>query len=83
MGLHAVRIRRYANGLEVPIERLYIADPINEHTPAARGKVLGPADRLRRDEVGEKLYRIWKNSVETKRQTGVESGPFQVKDWMR
>lgn len=56
---------------------------INEHTPFARGKVLGPADRLLRDEVGEKLYHLWKNSVIARREAGVQSGPFQIKDWMR
>lgn len=56
---------------------------INVHTPAARGRVQGPADRSRRDEAGEKLYGLYKRSVEAKRETGVESGPFQIKDWMR
>lgn len=63
--------------LAVPMSR------INNHTPYARGKVSGPADRRRRDEVGEKLYTVYKNSVQAKRETGIESGPFQIKDWMR
>lgn len=56
---------------------------INTGTPASRGKVRGPEDRRRRDEVGEKLYGAWKRSVAAKRETGSETGPFQVKDWMR
>ena len=56
---------------------------INSHTPAARGRVSGPADRRRRDEAGEKLYGLYKRSLEAKRQTGIVSGPFQVKDWMK
>jgi hypothetical protein len=49
----------------------------------SKGKVLGPQDRLYRDMVGEKLHRLWKNSVEARRQTGQQSGPFQIKDWMK
>jgi hypothetical protein len=49
----------------------------------SKGKVRGPQDRLYRDEVGEKLYRLWKQSVEVRRETGKESGPFVLKDWMR
>ena len=56
---------------------------INNHTPAARGKVQGPVDRRRRDELGEKLEGIRRRSIEAKRQTGIESGPFALKDWMR
>lgn len=62
---------------------LTIHSRINEQTPFARGRVLGPGDRLRRDEVGEKLFRMWKGSVRARRQTGIDSGPFQLKDWMR
>jgi hypothetical protein len=56
---------------------------IRARTPASRGKVRGPAERLRRDEVGEKLNRILKQSIVIRRETGRESGPFQIKDWMK
>ena len=56
---------------------------VNEHTPFARGRVLGPADRRRRDMVGEKLYRLYKNSVQAQREAGVPSGPFRIRDWER
>lgn len=49
----------------------------------SKGKVFGPRDRLRRDEIGEKLYRLWKQSVTVRRETGQLSGPFQIKDWHR
>ena len=62
---------------------LTLQSRINEHTPAARGRVLGPLDRLRRDETGEKLYQLWRRSVEFRREMGVQSGPFAIKDWMR
>ena len=48
-----------------------------------RGRVQGPADRRRRDSVGEKLEGIRKRSIEVKRQTGQLSGPFQIKDWQK
>lgn len=62
---------------------LTVHSRINEHTPAARGKVFGPADRLMRDAIGEKLYQIWKNSVQARREAGIRTGPFEIKDWMR
>lgn len=69
-------------------ERLLVVRPVlvsrvNNHTPFARGRVQGPEDRRRRDEAGEKLYRLWKNSVEARRQVGVNASPFAIKDWMR
>ena len=48
-----------------------------------QGRVRGPQDRRRRDEIGEKLEGLRRRSVEVKRQTGQLSGPFQVKDWER
>ena len=62
---------------------LTLQSRINEHTPAARGQVFGARERLLRDETGEKLYQMWRRSVEMRREMGVESGPFALKDWMR
>lgn len=56
---------------------------IRNTTPYSRGKVFGPQDRLVRDMIGEKLHTLWKHSVEAKRQTGQESGPFDIRDWHR
>ncbi len=47
------------------------------------GGVGGPWDRRRRDHAGEKLESLRKTSVEAKRQTGKDSGPFQIRDWER
>ena len=71
-------------GLVIVRESLpMLMNRVRARTPAARGHVYGAQDRLRRDAVGEKLQRLWKQSVLLKRETGKESGPFQVKDWMR
>ena len=63
----------------------FIVSRVRTHPAMAnsKGKVFGPQDRLRRDEVGEKLYRLWKQSVNVKRETGQLSGPFAIKDWHR
>ena len=47
------------------------------------GSVNGPIDRNRRDHAGEKLEMLRKTSVEAKRQTGKDSGPFKIRDWER
>ncbi len=47
------------------------------------GGVGGPWDRNRRNSTGEKLEQLRKTSVETKRQTGKDSGPFKIRDWER
>ena len=47
------------------------------------GHVSGASDRRRRDHMGEKLNRLRKSSVETKRQMGTNSGPIKVRDWDR
>lgn len=56
---------------------------IRTYTGVDRGRVSGPVERRKRDEVGEKLERLRKNSVRAKRETGIESGPFKVRDWER
>lgn len=53
------------------------------YTITETGGVNGPADRNRRTSTGEKLEQLRKTSVETKRQTGKVSGPFQIRDWER
>jgi hypothetical protein len=47
------------------------------------GAVKGVADRRRRDHAGEKLNHLRKGSVEAYRQTGVQTGPMQIRDWDR
>ena len=48
-----------------------------------KGRVRNRVERRRRDEIGEKLHGLEKRSIEIKRETGVRSGPFQIKDWMK
>jgi len=52
-------------------------------TIVRKGRIRSPADRRRRDEIGEKLRGIEKRSIEVKRQTGLNSGPFTIKDWQK
>lgn len=47
------------------------------------GRVIGARDRVRRDHAGEKLNKIRKSSVEAYRESGKQSGPMEIKDWMR
>ena len=38
----------------------------------------GPAERRRRDEIGEKYEHIRKTSVDAERETGQRTGPFKL-----
>ncbi len=38
----------------------------------------GPAERRRRDEIGEKYERIRKTSAEAEKETGQRTGPFRL-----
>lgn len=49
-----------------------------QFTITETGGVKGTVDRKRRDHAGEKLNQVYKNSVETARQTGGTSGPFKL-----
>ena len=76
-------MQQLPNGLFVPryVARVRLGH-IKTRTNAIRG-ANGPQERLRRDQVGEKLEMLRMNSLRLKRESGKESGPFQIKDWMR
>ncbi|KKK98685.1 hypothetical protein LCGC14_2640260 [marine sediment metagenome] len=38
----------------------------------------GPAERRRRDEIGEKYEHIRKTSVDAEKETGQRTGPFRL-----
>lgn len=71
------------SGLLVPrkVARVRLSH-IKARTAAVRG-ANGPQERLRRDQVGEKLEGMRLNSLRLARESGIESGPFQIKDWMK
>lgn len=77
-------MQQLPNGLLVPRRiPMRVLSHIKARTGADHGKVYGPNDRLRRDQIGEKLEQIRLNSLRIKRESGQESGPFQIKDWMK
>jgi hypothetical protein len=50
----------------------------DQFTICETGRVVNRQDRLRRDHAGEKLERLRQNSVEAKKASGKDSGPFKL-----
>ena len=74
---------RLPSGLRVPRGLVQVqVSHIKARTGAVRG-ANGPQQRLRRDQIGEKLEMLRRNSLRLKRESGKDSGPFQIKDWMK
>lgn len=55
---------------------------VDQHAITSVGSVKGKADRFRRNHAGEKLNDLWQSSREVYRESGEQSGPFEIKDWM-
>ena len=60
-----------ATARRVPVYR-------EQFTITETGAVQGRHDRTRRNHLGEKLELLRRNSVETKRETGTDTGPFKL-----
>lgn len=51
------------------------------HIIIPKHRIRGPADRRARDARGEKLDRFWRSQVETRKETGHNMGPFDIRDY--
>jgi len=50
---------------------------VRRNIPNVVTGTIGPAERRRRDQIGEKYERIRKSSAEAEKETGQRTGPFR------